>query len=167
MDRKSLIGIVICILLLLPAFSTPAAAESDTKLSLEIFGGLPLPGFIHTVGGVIVNIGDTSAYNVSYTLTITGGFNGDINKSASDNWIELSPGLGIAFGIMGTYGFGPVIITLTASALNAETATRTVRGFQMRGFTWVPLSWIIPPLFQHLIPWLNLHPAQEPYDIGI
>jgi hypothetical protein len=39
-------------------------------------------------------------------------------------------------------GFGPVLITMTASAINAENVTGTEKGFQIGGFTWVPFSWI-------------------------
>lgn len=158
--KKTLIGIILFLLVVLPALSIPAVANAETTLSLQIFGGLPLPKFIHVVSGVIANVGGSPAYNVSYTFTITGGFTGDINMTASDNTSELAPGSGIAFGFTGTSGFGPVIITLTASASNADNVTRSVKGVQLRGFTWVPLAWVIPPLFKDFIPWLNWHPAR-------
>ena len=57
---------------------------------------------------------------------------------------------GEALGVMtaDAKGFGVVTITLTASATNAETVTAKAIGLQIGDFTWVPLSWILPPYFK-------------------
>ena len=126
--------------------------------------------FNHRVNGAIINTGDTSAYNISFIFIITGGFGGYIDTSITHTFDELTPGMGYAFGITDIRGFGPVMITLSASASNAENVTRTVKGIQIGGFTWVPLSWIIPFTFKDSIPisieQYDEYPAQEPYDIS-
>jgi hypothetical protein len=156
--RKRFSLLLLCMLILLPALTVPAAAEP--KLAVDIFGGLPVPLFNHRVGGAIVNTGDAVAYNISLTFTITGGILGKINTTMERTLEELAPGTGYGFGITETRGLGTVIITLSASALNAENATRTVKGIQLWRFTWVPLSWVIPLPFKDLIPWLNLPPGK-------
>lgn len=157
--RKRFSLLLLCLLVMLPAFSVPAAA-GEAKLAVDIFGGLPVPLFNHRVGGAIVNTGDAATYNVSLTLTITGGIDRRINTTVEHTLEELAPGTGYGFGITETRGLGAVIITLSASASNAENATRTVKGIQLWRFTWVPLSWVIPLPFKDLIPWLNLPPGQ-------
>jgi hypothetical protein len=139
--RRTLFGIVVLILILLPAFSMPAIAEPNTKLYVAIIGGIP--GYIDltTVQGAIVNVGDNPAYNISYTFSITGGYNGNINSTLSDNYSEMSPGSGLTTDDY-AYGFGPVIITFTVSASNADTVTRIVKGFQIGKRTLVPFSLI-------------------------
>jgi len=154
--RKQFGLLLLCLLVMLPALSVPAAGEA--KLAVDIFGGLPVPLFNHRVGGAIVNTGDAAAYNLSLTLTIIGGIDRRINTTVEHTLEELAPGTGYGFGITETRGLGTVIITLSASASNAENATRTVKGIQLWRFTWVPLSWVIPLPFKDLVPWLNLTP---------
>ena len=169
--RKKIVGIIICILCILVSiniFSIPAEADSETKIITAIYGSFPIhikdssPNFFHIVSGIICNIGKVSAYNVSSTLTITGGFKNNINKTISYNLSELPPLKFTNIGLEGTYGFGPVKIKITFSATNVDTKTRIARGFQIGNFTWIPLTWVIPGVLQNLIPWLNLSPTQKP-----
>lgn len=141
---KRVVGILICLLMALPAFSLNTVADPGAELEIKIMGGLPLPLFFHLVGGVIGNIGDTTAYNISYKLTIKGGVFGDVQKTIEGFENEILPGNGLSVGMNNVYGFGLVVITLNASATNAENATDTGKGFQIGEFTWVPLSWITP-----------------------
>jgi hypothetical protein len=134
--------IMVCLLLILPVFSLTAAANPGPKLEITIFGGLPLPRFSNYVGGVIGNIGDTPAYNISYKLTMKGGFGDTISETIQGDTNEILPNSGYAVIISDTFGFGPVTITLTASAENAENVTGTAQGHQCGGFTWVPFSWL-------------------------
>lgn len=132
-------------LLFIPALSMSAAADSEAKLDIQIFGGFPLPVLIRNAGGVIVNIGDATAYNISYTLSIIGGTSGNINITYEGYYEYLEPLStgGDALGVMtpNANGFGLVTITLTASATNADNVTETAKGFQLGYFTWVPMSW--------------------------
>ena len=130
MDGKSLIGVVVCLLILLPAFSLPATAKSDTKLYVGITGGMPFLSSHTSVFGDIVNIGDNPAYNVSFTFSIAGGHHGDINATFSDNLSEMPPRCGWSFS-NNADGFGPVTITLTISSSNAVNITKSVKGFQI------------------------------------
>ena len=153
--KNKLVGILVCMLLLIPALSMSAAADSEAKLDIQIFGGFPIPVLIQYAGGVIMNIGDTTAYNISYTLSIIGGTSGNINITYEGYYEYLEPLStgGDAFGVMtpNANGFGLVTITLTASATNAGNVTETAKGFQLGYFTWVPMSWF-GLFFPFLIP---------------
>jgi hypothetical protein len=134
--------ILVCLLFLLPVFSFATVADPGPKLEITILGCLPLPKFSNYVGGVIGNTGDAPAYNISIKLTMLGGFGGTISETIQGDTNIIAPGTGYAVGISDAFGFGPVTITLTASAENAENATGTAHGYQYRGFTWVPFSWL-------------------------
>lgn len=140
--KIQLIRIMICLLMILPVFSLTTVADPGPELEINIAGSLPLPLFSNVVGGVISNIGDAPAYNITYLMTIQGGFNGAIYNIITGDTNEILPGNGFGATIMYTYGFGPVTITMTASTSNAEAVTETVKGFQIGSFTWVPLSWL-------------------------
>ena len=75
-------------------------------------------------------------------MTIKGGFGGTISETYYGYTNEILPNNGYAIAILDTVGFGPVLITMTVSAINAENVTGTAKGFQIGGFTWVPFSWI-------------------------
>ena len=157
--KKELIGIIICSLMIGPMVTVSAISDPVAILDIQIYGGLPIPILMQNAGGVIINIGDVTAYDISFNLTIVGGTSGDININYEGYYENLEPASssGDALGIVTSeaYGFGPVIITLSASASNAESLTVKAKGFQIGGFTWVPLSWIIPPIFKDFIPWLD------------
>ena len=143
--KNRLVGVLVCMLLFIPALSMSVAADSEAKLDIQIFGGFPLPVLIRNAGGVIVNIGDATAYNISYILSIIGGTSGNINITYEGYYEYLEPLStgGDALGVMtpNANGFGLVTITLTASATNADNVTETAKGFQLGYFTWVPMSW--------------------------
>jgi hypothetical protein len=157
--KKELIGIIICVLIIGPIASVSASSDPAAILDIQIYGGLPLPYLMQSAGGVLVNLGDVTAYDISYTLKIVGGTSGEINISYEGYYEELEPVTsgGDALGIvtLEANGFGPVLITLTASASNADSLTVNAKGYQIGSFTWVPLSWIIPPVLKDLIPWLD------------
>jgi hypothetical protein len=136
------IRIIVCMLLILPLFSLTTLADPGPKLEIKIVGSLPLPSFSHYVGGVIGNIGDAPAYNISCKMTIKGGFGNTISETRYGYTDEILPNNGYAVSILDAVGFGPVVVTMTASASNAENVTGTAKGFQISGFTWVPFSWI-------------------------
>jgi hypothetical protein len=157
--QKKLLGLLVCFLFLTPVLTVSATADSEAKLDIQIFGGFPLPILIKYAGGVITNIGDITAYNISYKLTIIGGTSGNINISYEGIHDDLEPlkTSGSALGVMtpDVNGFGPITITFTASATNAEDITVKSKGFQIGDITWIPLSWIIPRLLRGIIPWLE------------
>lgn len=71
-----------------------------------------------------------------------GGIGGTIDETNEGYENEILPGNALGIGISNTYGFGRVVITVTASASNAETVLATTKGFQIGGYAWVPFSWI-------------------------
>ena len=157
--KKILITIIICMLLFIPALSISADVNSSAELHIKVLGGLPFPVLIRNAGGVIVNVGDTTAYNISYTLSIIGGTSNNINITHEGYYEYLKPLStdGEALGVFtpNANGFGLVTITLTASATNADGVTVKAKGFQIGDFTWVPLSWVGPRLLKDFFPWLD------------
>lgn len=157
--KIKIICMIIFILFVIPVISTSAVANQNAKLEAQIYGGFPMPMLIRNVGGVIVNTGNTTAYNLSYTLSIIGGTYGSINYT-SDGFIEdLDPfdasGKSVGVFTPEIFGFGIVTITLYATAINADDLTVRANGIQFGDITWVPLSWIAPPILKGLIPWLD------------
>jgi len=157
--EKKLIGIFVCTLLIFSAMSMSAAAVSEAELDIQIFGGFPLPILIQHAGGVITNIGNSTAYNISFTLSIIGGTSDSINITYEgfSEYLEPLSESGAALGIMtpDANGFGLVTIKLSASATNAESVTIKAKGVQIGDITWVPLSWVIPRILRGFIPWLD------------
>ena len=139
---KKIFGILICMLMILPVFSFTTQANPVTKLEIYITGSLPIPLYCHIVGGSISNTGDVTAYNISYEMTIKGGFDNSISETIHGYEYEILPNYALGIALNYIHGFGPVIITFTASASNAENVSATAKGFQIGRFTWVPFSWL-------------------------
>ena len=157
--KRKIIGLIIFIMFLLPVASSSAVSNENAELDIQIYGGLPLPVLIRNVGGVITNIGDSTAYDISLTLSIIGGISGSINITYDGFYEYLEPfgtsKSSLGFFIPNIFGFGVVTITLSASASNAPLVSVKAKGFQFGDITWVPLSWITPPILKGLVPWLD------------
>ncbi len=71
------------------------------------------------VNAEIKNTGSVPAYNVHYTMTITGGILGLINTTVSDIVSELAPDytIPVSSGLM--FGLGPITIDIKVNASNA------------------------------------------------
>lgn len=142
--KKRIIGIITCIMIMLPCVSINAVGDPGPDLFIEIYGGnymfivLGLMG-LDMVGGAIGNRGDSTAENVSYNFTVTGGFLNNIDYNFADYWgnIKVNEALGVATYFVS--GFGPVTITLSATSSNADDVSETVKGFQLGSITWVPI----------------------------
>jgi hypothetical protein len=94
-------------------------AAPSTELEIEI-----------GKGGIIVrNIGDEAAYDVRINVDITGCIL--IGKHVESAVNKLPAGEEIIVGMPSLFmlGFGPIEITATASAYNAEAVSDTVKGF--------------------------------------
>ena len=157
--KIKIICMIIFMLFVIPAISTSAIADENAKLEVQIYGGFPMPMLIRNVGGVIVNTGNITAYNLSYTLSIMGGTSDSINYT-TDGFIEdLDPfdasGKSIGVFTPEIFGFGIITITLSVTASNADDLTVRANGIQFGDITWVPLSWITPPILKGFIPWLD------------
>ncbi len=141
--KSKLIKSMVFMLLIVPTFSFITVADSGPELKIHITGSLPLPLFSKVVGGVIGNFGDAPAYNISYIMTVKGGIGDTIDETNQGYEKEILPGNALGVGMSNIYGFGLVIITIIVSTSNAGTVSATAKGFQIGGFTWVPLSWIL------------------------
>ncbi|UCF12216.1 MAG: hypothetical protein JSW06_09265 [Thermoplasmatales archaeon] len=139
--KKILLGILVTMLIVISVFSMNAIADPGAKLENKIFGGFPILFGIRYIGGAIVNTGDAIAHNVSFNFTVTGGSNGSIYYTWSEYWGDIPPNGSVGIIIDAIQGFGLVTLTLSASSSNADNVTETKKGFQIRYFTWVPMSW--------------------------
>jgi hypothetical protein len=146
-------------LILIPVISTSAFANEKAKLEIQIYGGLPLPILIKNVGAVITNTGNATAFNISFILSIIGGKSNSINFSTDGFCDYLEPfetgGESIGVFTQNVRGLGLIKITLSVSASNVDNFHVSGLGFQLGDITWVPLSWITPPILKGLIPWLD------------
>ena len=76
----------------------------------------------------VKNNGDVAASNLEYTMTVTGGILGLIDKTIDGTKTELAPGTteSISSGLI--LGFGKIVIEITANADNAGEVTETKEG---------------------------------------
>lgn len=140
--KIKLMKIIVCILLILPVFSFITVADPGPELEIIIVGSLLSSGYSNVVYGIISNIGDRTAYNITYEIMIQGRFNGVIYHSSAGALNEILPNYAFPIIITDTHGFCPVRVDMTASSSNAGTVTGTAKGFQLGGFTWIPFSWL-------------------------
>ncbi len=140
--KIKLIRIMVCLLLIFPVFSFTTLADPDTELEIYILGSLPMRLYSRVMFGEIHNTGDTTAYNITYEITITGGFGETINETITGYESEVLPDYVLAIAVIDIHGVGPVYITFTVSASNAETVSGTAKGYQIGSYTWIPFSWL-------------------------
>lgn len=145
---RRIVLVCLCCMLYIPGCIYATAGEPETTLTHHVLGGLPFPGLFNVLTCVTINSGDVSAYNVTSSVSITGGLMRNINYSDIMSCDEIPPQYGSTFSVVGLQGFGPITIHMSANASNAQTVTKTVIGFQLGRFTWVPFSWCTPPAFQ-------------------
>ena len=97
--------------------------EATTELEIE----LTKTGF--RVGATITNIGDVTAWDVEWIITVQGGIFGLINMTIPDIVPELNVGESLHIPIGPMFGLGQVTITAKAWALNAPEVTDSLDGF--------------------------------------
>lgn len=95
----------------------------ETVLEIELTSGLLGPSVI------IRNIGDETAWDVEWSITIEGGLLGFINKTVEGTYDELSPGEEITVQIGLILGFGQIEISARAWAANAQEVSTMVNAF--------------------------------------
>jgi hypothetical protein len=140
--KKKIIGIFFCMMLAILVSSISVCADPGAKLEIKIYGGFPILFGMDNVGGAIGNTGDTTAYDVSFSFSVIGGFANSIDYTYEDFWGDLIPNQGIGVVTSQVHGLGPVTITLSATSSNADDVIETAKGFQIGSFTWVPFSWL-------------------------
>jgi hypothetical protein len=80
------------------------------------------------VSASIKNIGDGPATDVEYSMTVTGGILGLIDKSASGTSAELTPGGAATLSSGLILGLGSITIDIYANAANAAEVTESLSG---------------------------------------
>ena len=98
---------------------------------------------IKIIGGfgvkiIIKNIGNETAHDVNWSMTITGGIFGFIDKTIEGSFAELLPGDELIPKLNLFMGLGSLVIAATASASNAELVTKTKNGFILLFFVIIP-----------------------------
>jgi hypothetical protein len=86
----------------------------------------------------VQNIGIAPATNVQWTITVTGGLLGLINKTAGDTITSLAAGAisdPLKTGVF--FGFGPITITITVTCDQGASVEKTASGTQLIIFTLV------------------------------
>ena len=81
------------------------------------------------VNAEIKNAGEVDANNLEYTMTVTGGILGLIDKGGSGGTTTLAPGATEAIGSGLILGFGKIAIEITANADNAAEVTAKKEAF--------------------------------------
>ena len=102
-----------------------AIVEGEGKAELSIIN---IKGPIG-VNAEVKNIGEVDANNLEYTITVTGGMLGLINKTVPGSKTALAPSATEAIGSGLILGFGKIAIEITANADNAVEVTATKTGF--------------------------------------
>lgn len=149
MKKIILIGILIiaiCLILTPIVSSTNSGNEKQStktydnqgaELKPYIYGTIRL-FFAPAIYWGIANVGDVTAEDVSGTFTVIGGFDDSINFVDSYNYGDIEPEYvsGRLFS-RNIDGFGPIVLSLTATASNAENLDVSVKGFQIGYRTFV------------------------------
>jgi hypothetical protein len=121
--KKKLVGILFCMLLVVPVLSVTVVADDEPELEIEIrWNKKSLTAFIR-------NVGDGDAYGVNWSFDIEGGFLGFVDYHIG-GVIEILPA-GSETSVENSlflFGLGPIMITISIGASNAETMTETFRG---------------------------------------
>ncbi|KYK22309.1 hypothetical protein AYK25_02600 [Thermoplasmatales archaeon SM1-50] len=157
--KKRIIGALVCMLLVIPFLSFTVAAFPTANFDVQVVGGNLVPNFMHVVGGILMNFDLSNAtYDVTYNITITGKVNASYEATYSHDGPERPMLVSIPNG---TQGVGVIIITITISTSDGYVKSKAAKGIQLGGFTWVPLSWALPPILKGYIPWLDYHPPDE------
>ena len=81
------------------------------------------------VNAEVKNIGEVPAYNVKYTMIVTGGILGRIFRIVSDSVTELAPDETIPIYSDLIFGFGPITIDIKANSSNAYEVTKLKNAF--------------------------------------
>ena len=102
-------------------FCIKGLSIGEPLLSIDIFGGSGL-------SIVVKNIGGANAKNVNVNVDITGGILGKIDKHLTFTYDLLLFGEALDIEIPVMFGLGPIEITATGSASNADTISKTVNG---------------------------------------
>lgn len=138
---KNILSLGICIILMFTSVIVTSTAQETSKTSLSINNNpqltITLYGSLRTlllpmIGFDIKNVGDESAYDVSATFTVDGGFSDMIYFSETYYYTEILPDDAEGIAIMnGIFGFGPITVSLSVEASNVDTVEKSATGFQI------------------------------------
>ena len=142
--KKILASFIVCILFVVsipmavpkpvePNLSLMSGINQDAQLSVQIVGSLRILRW-NMCGFTIINEGNVTAHNVSYTFTVSGA--ADFSEEDTLGDIPAAWALGVVFpGCVN--GFGGITITVTVQSSDAGELTETARGLQLGGMTLV------------------------------
>ena len=135
--EKKIVGILVCIIMLIPVLSTTTTAAQTTELKI----GTVDEGLLVGIAVLIENIGENDAENVQWSIefeegtillplggTKRGSF--DIISAGERESIFSGPVFGIGL-------LRPALVTVTVSASNAETVEESVSVMVFLFYTFV------------------------------
>jgi len=143
---KKLIGIVICMLMVIPVFSTSVAADSGAELEIEIsdYFESTNPIIRSSLGVQIENVGDETASGIAVDFWVSGGIFSKLREwlKMEDYWAyggnKIEPDEKTFCPIYLNWLYlGNIEMTAKVWADNAEPVTKTINAFASVGFIWV------------------------------
>ena len=143
---KKLIGIVICMLMVIPVFSTSIAADSGAELEIEIsdYFESTNPIIRSSLGVQIENVGDETASGIAVDFWVSGGIFSKLRErlKMEDYWAyggnKIEPDKKTYCPIYLNWLYlGNIEMTAKVWADNAEPVTKTINAFASVGFIWV------------------------------
>ena len=144
--KKILVGFFICMLMIIPVFSTTIASNPGPKLEIEISDWLkntnPLIRYSH--GVQIKNVGDETADGLAIDFWVTGGIFSKLRERLGirDYWAyggnKLEPNKDTYCPVhLNMFHLGHVELTAQVWAHNAEPVTKTVNAYASAIFIWI------------------------------
>lgn len=144
--KKKTIGLLICILIIIPVFSTTVSADQGAELEIDISDAFESKNFIvrYFHGVQIENVGDETATHIAVNFRVTGGIFSKIREllKIRDFWEygcgKIEPGEKTYCPIhLNLLYLGNIELTAEVWAENAEPVTETINGFSSFAFIWV------------------------------
>ena len=144
--KKKLIGFLVCMLILMPVFSTTISANQGAELEINISDAFESENFIvrYYHGVQIENLGDETATHIVVNFWVTGGIFSKFREllKMRDFWEygcgKIEPGEKTYCPIhLNLLYLGNIELTAKVWAENAEPVTETINGFSSFAFIWV------------------------------
>ena len=144
--RKKPIGFLVCILILIPVFSTTISAGQGPELEVDISDAFESKNFIvrYYHGLQIENVGDETATGIAIDFWVTGGIFSKLREllKMEDFWQygcgKIEPGEKTYCPIcLNLLYLGDIELNAKVWADNAEPVTQTINGFASFAFIWV------------------------------
>ena len=144
--KKIIVGFLVCMLMIIPVFSTTIATNAGPKLEIEISDWEkhtnPIIRYSH--GVQIKNVGDETAEGLAVDFWVTGGIFSKLREllGIREYWAyggnKLEPNKDTYCPVhLNVFYLGNVELTAKVWADNAEPVTKTVNAYASAIFIWI------------------------------